>query len=590
MQLIHVPLERLSLSALNVRKKGGKEAVDLVPSIRALGLLQPLLVRKDGDGFEIVAGQRRYHALTKLAADGSIAPVPCMVMEDGEDAIAIEASLAENIARLPMDEIDQYKAFAALAGEGLEASEIASRFGVTERLVRQRMAIANLIDPILNAYRRDEIRADTLRILTMATPRQQKEWWKMFKDAEVYAPQGGQLRAWLFGGAQVPVSSALFDESAYPGAIVSDLFGEERYFADSAAFWPLQNAAIAERREAYLASGWRKVVILDIGEHFAEWEHRKAATSKGGKVFISVARNGEVAFHEGYVSAKDAKRAKEGDEDTPAKPERREITKAMENYLALHRHSAVSAALLDRPDVALRLVVLHMLVGSPLWSVRPEPVQAHSQPIMDSVRASRGHARIAEVKREVVALLCLSNPHDDEPVIGVPGCMIYRICHSDLFDALMQIDDNGIMQIMTYLMAESLSANDGGLVSFAGEQVGIDMRDWWTPDPAFFSLLRDKEAINAMLREVAGDATADAHLTSTAKVQKGIIDDCLAGNGREKAEGWLPRYLAFPASGYTTRFEDDGPALESGVAADDSSPEDEAPFESDEIKDMPDAA
>ena len=41
-----------------------------------------------------------------------------------------------------------------------------------------------------------------------------------------------------------PVSAALFDVPAYDGAIVSDLFGDERYFADVAAFWTMQTVAI----------------------------------------------------------------------------------------------------------------------------------------------------------------------------------------------------------------------------------------------------------------------------------------------------------------------------------------------------------
>ena len=43
---------------------------------------------------------------------------------------------------------------------------------------------------------------------------------------------------------------------------------------------------------------------------------------------------------------------------------------------------------------------------------------------------------------------------------------------------------------------------------------------------------------------------------STAKVQKKIIGDCLSGEGRPKVDGWLPRYMAFPAEGYAGRFVD----------------------------------
>ena len=190
MQLQHIDLADLKTAAVNVRKHGGRDVSDLVPSIRSLGVLQPLLVRPNCEGYEIVAGQRRYRALLKLPEEGGVEPVPCIVMQDGDDARAIEASLAENIARLPMDEIDQYKAFAALVKEGADAEEIASRFGVTMRLVRQRLAIANIIPPILTAYRRGDIRSETLRILTMASCSQQKAWLELFRSEDEYAPRG----------------------------------------------------------------------------------------------------------------------------------------------------------------------------------------------------------------------------------------------------------------------------------------------------------------------------------------------------------------------------------------------------------------
>jgi ParB family chromosome partitioning protein len=182
--------------------KGGKDVADLVASIRSLGLLQPLLVRKNCEGFDIIAGERRFRALTRLAEGAEEQPVPCLILEESEDAVAIEASLAENIARAPMDEIDEYKAFKALRGEGLSMGDIAAKFAVTERLVEQRLAIAAIITPILNAYRREEIGPETLRILTMATPKQQNAWWSLHRSEDGYAPTGRALKSWLFGGGR----------------------------------------------------------------------------------------------------------------------------------------------------------------------------------------------------------------------------------------------------------------------------------------------------------------------------------------------------------------------------------------------------
>lgn len=115
--------------------------------------------------------------------------------------------------------------------------------------------------------------------------------------------------------------------------------------------------------------------------------------------------------------------------------------------------------------------------------------------------------------------------------------------------ALMDRDDDTVLRILACLMAETLDAHTP-LIETLGALIGTDMGQWWSPEPLFFDLLRDKAAINAMLCEVAGPNTADAHLTSTAKLQKKIIADCLSGTGREKVEHWLPRYMAFPARDY----------------------------------------
>ncbi|MCR5858274.1 ParB/RepB/Spo0J family partition protein [Mesorhizobium sp. J428] len=599
MKLDHLSLEQLKLSPLNVRSKGGADIADLLPSIRSLGVIQPLLVRPNCEGFEIVAGQRRYHALVKLAGEGYAEPVPVAIMEEGDDAKAIEASLAENVARLPMDEVDQYKAFAALKAQGLGVSEIAARFGITERLVGQRLAIANIIAPILNAYRREEIRPDTLRLLTMATPRQQKAWWKLFRSKDEQAPTGHRLKAWLFGGAQVPVSNALFDVEHYDGAIVSDLFEDERYFADSEAFWALQNTAIAERRDACLQAGWAEVVVLDTGERFQTWEHVKTPKKKGGRVYVAITQDGEVTFHEGWLTEKEVRRLAKaeasGKGGEPAKAERPELTKTMRNYIGLHKHAAVRTELLASPSIALRLAVAHMVAGSGLWTVEAEKQKADNTAIRDSLAASRAQAGFAEERSRIRELLDIEG---DGPVVSHGnGFNLARRSLADIFDSLMHMEDAAVLRILAYVMAETLEAQSG-IVEALGALLSTDMKGWWTADETFFDLLRDKMAVNAILREVAGDVTADAHIASTAKVQKKIVADCLAGdNGRTKVDGWLPRYMAFPAQGYTPRFPEAlfgrggaGVDAEEGEADDDSDDAEASAEAEDMLEDLTQAA
>ncbi|GAB5512196.1 MAG: ParB/RepB/Spo0J family partition protein [Hyphomicrobiales bacterium] len=553
MKLEHIDIESLKPSAVNVRKRGGKDVADLLPSIRAIGLLQPLVVRPNCEGFEIVAGQRRYHALTKLAKEGASGPVPCIVMDDGDDAKATEASLAENIARLPMDEIDQYKAFAALIEQGQTAEEIAVHFGVTERLVNQRLAIANLYEPILNAYRKGDIHSREVRILTMATPRQQKAWWKLHRSEDDYAPMGDSLKAWLFGGADIPVEHALFDPNDYDSAIVANLFGDERYFDDAETFWALQNTAISAMRDKYVSDGWAEVVVLDPGEHWPKWEHREIPKEDGGRVYITCTRDGEVHAHEGYLTKKEAKRrekAGNGKDDENTAPARPELTKAMQNYLDLHRHAAVRTALLDSGAVALRVAAAQMIAGSDLWEVKPEPQKACDPAITDSLESNQAQMAFAEERRAVLKILGL--PSESASVVSPRASLDKGRDLASLLAKLLALGSAEFERVLTFVIAETLPCG-GELVEALGNALDVDLSQCWQADNVFFELLRDKEAINTILKEVAGKQAADAYVSATAKVQKKKIRACLDGTSPAKIKDWTPRYAAFPMKAYTKR-------------------------------------
>jgi ParB family chromosome partitioning protein len=560
MKLQHIELSKLKLSPLNVRKRGAEEGLDeLIALIRSLGVIQPLLVRPNGDGFEVIAGQRRLLACQALAQEtGKVDPVPCAVLESGDDAVAIEASLAENVARLPMDEIDQYEAFAALTAQGRSIAEIAGQFGVTELLVKRRLAIAELIDPILNAYRKGDIDAETLRQLTMATKTQQKAWFKLFRDPKQHAPTGKRLKAWLFGGAEIPVSSALFPPEQYGGAIIADLFGEERYFDDAQKFWKLQLEAVIHRQAAYLEAGWSDVVIMETGKSFNQYDKVKRGKKEGGKVYISCAANGEIGFHEGWLDQKEAARIDKAkaaakakgkdakEEQAPAKPE---LTKAAIRYLDLHRQNAVRMELLKSPQIALRLIAASAVSNSGLWDVRPELQFANgNKAIAQSIRASKAQAAFEAERQAVRELLDL--PHKDGSLLK-PWPVSPDTCM--LFERLLSMTDEDVLRVLTALMAESLPAGSAEAEAL-GHILDVDMEAWWAPDDAFFDLLRDKPAINAMVEEVAGNITAAQYRADTAKVQKDVIRDSLAGaRGRKKAERWKPRYMRFPMQAYTKR-------------------------------------
>ncbi|WP_375210705.1 ParB/RepB/Spo0J family partition protein, partial [Hyphococcus sp.] len=145
MELQTIPLDRLAVSALNMRASRKKPYLDdILPSIRERGVLVPLLVRPNGepDHFEIVAGRRRFLASKTIEKEtGEARDLPCRVLEEGDDAAAVEASILENTARLEPDEMQEFEAFKKLNDKGKSVDEIARIFGVTELTVKRRLAL-----------------------------------------------------------------------------------------------------------------------------------------------------------------------------------------------------------------------------------------------------------------------------------------------------------------------------------------------------------------------------------------------------------------------------------------------------------------
>jgi len=552
MDLQHIPLRNLKVSKLNMRHGRKRPDVsDILPTIRAHGVRQPLLVRQNGKGYEIIAGRRRYFALKALAKETGEAPeVPCAVMAAGDDAAALEASLIENTARLDSDEVARWETFARLTDRGRSVEDIAATFGVSEIMVRRALALGNLLPEIRDAYRREEIDPQTIRHLTLASPEKQAEWFRLFQDPESHAPRGHLVKRWLFG-APVQTEAALFPLEQYTGSIVTDLFGEARYFEDAGAFWDLQNAAIAAKRKSLLAEGWDAVTILETGARFWSWEHVPVPKDEGGHVFIEVFESGEVTIHEGYLNEKAyrqrLRKAAGGETDESDTPvtDKPELTKAAQTYLHLHRHAAVRHALLEHPGAALRLMVAHVVVGSHLWRVEPEPQRADKEQTAESLKASKAESLFAEERKEVLRLLGL--PQDGASVVR-NNTDDYRLV--SLFAALLKLSDQEVMRVLAFIMAETLEAGSAS-VEALGTHLKVDMRAHWQADEAFFDLLRDKAAINAMLAEIGGKEVAEGNVTTTAKVQKKIIADFVTGEGRPKAEGWLPAYMEFPFRAYT---------------------------------------
>jgi ParB family chromosome partitioning protein len=287
------------------------------------GVISPLFVRPNCNPghFEIVAGKRRYFASLEAARQGKDdVTLPCITLGEGDDAEALEVSMIENMLRQAPDQVTQWESYTRLVKEGRSVEDIAATFALTELQVKRILALGNLLPRIREAFRAEEIDAATVKHLTLATKAQQKAWLALFEDADGYAPRGAQLKAWLFGGASISTSVALFDLGAFDGQIVKDLFEDEGYFADADQFWAAQSAEIERRKAAYLEDGWSAVEIVPAGVYFQSYEYEKTPKRKGGRIYIDVNGKGEVTFHEGYLTRKEARKREDGGSDGASSP------------------------------------------------------------------------------------------------------------------------------------------------------------------------------------------------------------------------------------------------------------------------------
>lgn len=267
--ITHVPLSSLSIDErANVRKTGRGAEPRFVGSIRAKGIIDPLTVRPNGNGYKVVNGGKRLAALQFLAkekgeANGTVVtseyPVP-VVIRDESDAEARDTSLIANIVRAEMHPADECEAFAKLRSEGMEIDDIAARYAVDERRVRQRLALGSLSPTILDAWRRQEISFDTAKAFTMAPSRKEQE--RIYKQL---SEEGGAIhecdvRAAFAGDADEGGALVQFvGIDAYVkrgGKVTEDLFGADHFISDI----KLAQQMAAEKLEAecdrLIREGW----------------------------------------------------------------------------------------------------------------------------------------------------------------------------------------------------------------------------------------------------------------------------------------------------------------------------------------------
>lgn len=158
----YVNVELLSPSKYQPRKEFDNEALNsLVVSIKEKGVLQPLLVRKQGSSYEIIAGERRWRA-SKLAG---LAEVP-VIEKDFTDKEVLEVALVENLLRENLSAIEEAEGFQRLMDEFSHTQEALSQIvGKSRSHIANTIRLLNLPEDVKNLVRENKISAGHARAL-----------------------------------------------------------------------------------------------------------------------------------------------------------------------------------------------------------------------------------------------------------------------------------------------------------------------------------------------------------------------------------------------------------------------------------------
>lgn len=135
---------------------------ELAESIKIHGVIQPLIVRKDGAGYKIVAGERRYRA--SLIA--GLEALPVIIRDDISDKDAAEIALIENLQREDLNPVDEAMGYEKLISDfGITQEEAADRVGKSRSAVTNSLRLLKLPRAVLDALRDGAISAGHARAL-----------------------------------------------------------------------------------------------------------------------------------------------------------------------------------------------------------------------------------------------------------------------------------------------------------------------------------------------------------------------------------------------------------------------------------------
>jgi ParB family chromosome partitioning protein len=154
------------------RKHFDEEALStLADSIRELGVLQPILVRKTDNGYEIIAGERRFRASKRVG----LTSIPALI-KDVNDAVSLEQAIVENIQRSDLNPLEESAAYQQLIEEfELTHDQVAKRVGKSRTTITNTLRLLQLPPSIQKMIRESKLSMGHARALLGTRDRELQE-------------------------------------------------------------------------------------------------------------------------------------------------------------------------------------------------------------------------------------------------------------------------------------------------------------------------------------------------------------------------------------------------------------------------------
>jgi ParB family chromosome partitioning protein len=161
----YIPIDQIKPNPNQPRQRIG-DLTELIASIREKGVLEPLLVRPQGDGYQLIAGERRWRACKELG----ISMVPC-IEKDVDDREMLELALIENLQRKDLSAFEEAEGLQALADRfGYTHSQIAEVMGKSRSSITEVLSLNQIPPEIRELCQQADISSKSLLLQIVRQP------------------------------------------------------------------------------------------------------------------------------------------------------------------------------------------------------------------------------------------------------------------------------------------------------------------------------------------------------------------------------------------------------------------------------------